>query len=218
LYRKESRLTSPIRRMVTAVAVAFSVVFGLAALAGTASAGTTNVQSITLKITGDPDSGICGNTWANDNLTRKFTVTSLGSGDYSVAASDDGTWTAIPGATAPLSPTCTGAGMGSESGTITGGATFTVHSPDGAPSAALLKAALAGSSTSPGKSNQVNFTGSASYGQFVQDLFPAGAVVTGSFLTWGWTYTYAPTGEVMVQQSAAPNYTDTPSGIFTSGG
>jgi hypothetical protein len=126
---------------------------------------------------------------------------------YDVRASDYGTWNAIPNAAAPLDQTGQ-THMGSEHGWFTGGADFTVSSPNGGASEANLLRALGGHFT---VSN-----GTTTYSQLVQDLFPAGATVTSAFSTWGWAYHYG--NEVMVQQSATPNYSDTPADIFTNGG
>jgi hypothetical protein len=203
------------RKIITMAAAVATLGFGLTALAGPASASTTNTQSITLKISHDGDSGVYGNYWANDNLTRKFSVTYQGGGVYDVTTSDSGTWNAVARQVAPLDYTGT-TSMGSESGPLSGGATFviTATSP---PSASALKANLAGSYTQPGNSNQVDYTGTAGYQTLVEDLFPASSVTSdNAFTTYSWTYTYTPTGEVMVQASAGN--TDTPTGIFTNGG
>ena len=198
------------RVAVAALAIPAVAAGALLAAAGGASAATLPAQSpqyAYVQLHNDPDSNVTGTNWASDDIARFFTVTQTSPGTYDIKISDYGAWNAIPGAAAPLDYTGL-THMGHEHGWFTGGADFTVSSSGGGASEANLRAALGGHLVVSDDS-----TGSTA---LVQDLFPAGATVTGSFNTWGWTYHYGQ--EVMVQQSASPSYTDTPAGIFTNGG
>jgi hypothetical protein len=197
-----------IRTFLAAAAAPLALGAILLGTAGRASAATVTPapQHAYVQVQNDPDSNVTGTNWANDNISRFFTVRQTTPGVYDVQTSDYGVWNAIPGAAAPLDATGQ-THMGSEHGWFTGGADFTVSSPNGGASQANLLRALGGHFT---------VSNGASTTALVQDLFPAGATVTSAFNTWSWTYHYG--NEVMVQQSAAPNYTDTPTKIFTNGG
>jgi hypothetical protein len=197
-----------IRYIGVALAAPVLAVAGLLASAGGASAAT-HPQVMHAQILNDPDSNVTGGTWANDHISRWYRATETSRGVYDVKITDFGIWNAVPRAAAPLD--YSGAThMGSEHGLFFGGADFTVTSPNGAPSQANLRKALGGQAVI---NDATALVGSNTQ---VADLFPAGATVTGSFNTWGWKYYHR--GEVMVQQSATPSYTDTPVGIFTNGG
>jgi hypothetical protein len=204
-----------IRTILAAAAAPAALAAVLLGTAGQASAATTT-QVAHVQLANNPDSGVSGQNWALDNVNRTFTVTPVTgrANTYNVQVTDEGTWNAIAGAPAPLDGSATTA-MGSESGHFSGGATFTVFSPNGGASEANLHAAL----NQPGNGVikvDYNVTPGVTYSQLVQDLFPQGATVTGSFTSWGWTYNNS--NERMTQQSAAPSYTDTPVGLFTNGG
>ena len=194
--------------MLAVPAIAAATMLGMA---GVASASTGSQAEMHVQIFGDPDSGVCGNYWATDDINRTFKVTDNNDGTFNVATNDDGTWHATAGQHAPLDFTCRTA-IGSESGPMHGYATFTVSSPNGGASQANLDAALNSGNGVP----KLDGSSAPAYDQLVLDLFPAGAKLTSDFTTWGWRYEYR--GEVMVQQSVTPNYTDAPAGIFTNGG
>ena len=191
--------------MLAIPAIAGSALFGGAHTpAPTASLPHTQVAIV--QVNHDPDTGVSGTYWSNDNFTRIFSVRETAPGTYDVQSSDIGTWNAIPRAIAPLSAGNTAMGT-NEHGLIIGRADFTVSSEAGGASEANLRAALGG--------HLVVSNGSVSYTQLVQDLFPAGATITGDFNTYSWTY-FGPHGEKMVQATAGN--TDTPVGLFTNGG
>jgi hypothetical protein len=202
-----------IRYIAAALAAPALALGALLASAGGASAATLP-QVLHVQVLNDPDSGVYqGMTWANDNISRWYQVTYLGSNNYDVRTTDYGIWNAVPGAIAPLDTTGT-THMGSEHGLFTGRAHFVVNSPNGAPSEALLRSALGGTTTVDAA------TSSASYGQLILDAFPSGATLTDQFDPWSWTY-FGPHGERMVQQAASLGtpYSDSPTaGIFTNGG
>lgn len=184
----------------------------MAAYASVPSAGPAPV-TVHLQLTNDPDSGFCG-TWANDDLLRTFTVTSLGGGEYAVSTTDYGWWYSIQGAIAPLNPTCNPSQvMRGEAGQMYGADTFTVEAT-GPASQANLDANL------PVKNGYLDgsFT---DFAGTVLALFPPGASFApgGEFTTWSDRYQLMlPGGKGELQVQANTGYSDTTPYKFTYGG
>jgi hypothetical protein len=215
------------------VLIAAGAAVGLAAFGLTASAGAASAMTpVTVQISADPGVTVCGPYWGLNYTDRTFTATKLSAGKWDVKTSDTGTWAAWPGALAPLDSRCSTSptSMGDlENGPLTGSADFIVTGAAGPPSAANMRFNLkmegattfvdgriitvnAGISGLPG-------TGGTSFTDLVGNLFPnplGPDQVDVTVTSYSWTYTYPPTGEVMVQSSTGN--TDTPVGIFTNGG
>ena len=107
----------------------------LTAQSGVAAAkdNQKNVQTFGPYTVVSPDSGTCGNDWANDTLTRTFEVTANGDGTYRLRVEDKGTFVTNAGASPGACETTgkhglliragvTGKLHGTATGTVTGGA------------------------------------------------------------------------------------------------
>lgn len=214
------------------VVIAASTTLGLATLGMTASAAArapAAMTPVTIQISADAAVNACGNNWGLNYTDRTFTATEVTAGKWKVHTSDKGVWLAWAGASAPLDTTCSTSMGNLENGPLTGSATVVVTHAAGPPSAAnersFLK--LEGATTYlNGKIITVNGnvngqpgTGGTGFIHLVENLFPnpmgPGGVVA-TVKSYSWTYTYPATGEVMVQSSSGN--TDTPVGIFTTGG
>jgi len=217
-----------LRALIAAGAAVGLAAFGLTASAGAASAMTP----VTIQISADPAVTICGPYWGLNYTDRTFTATKISAGKWDVKTSDTGTWAAWPGALAPLDASCSASptSMGLlENGPLTGNADFTVTGAAGPPSAANERSWLKyeGATTYVdgriitvnGNINGQPGTGGTTFTDLVANLFPnpmGPDQVDVTVSSYSWTYTYPPTGEVMVQSSSGN--TDTPVGIFTNGG
>ena len=217
------------------VLIATGIALGLATWGLTASAATQAAAAmtpVTIQISADAAISTCGPIWGLNYTNRTFTATKVSAGKWDVKTSDTGIWLAWPGAGAPLATTCsTGVPpMGLlENGQLTGSADFIVTGAAGPPSAANERSWLKyeGATTYVdgriitvnGNINGQPGTGGTTFTDLVANLFPnpmGPDQVDVTVSSYSWTYTYPPTGEVMVQSSSGNS--DTPPGIFTNGG
>jgi hypothetical protein len=86
---------------------------------------------VRVNVTNDADSGLAGNYWAFDTLTRTIEIYQLGGNTWCATVTDRGTFDAIAGQTSPGNG---GALSGDESGKIVGGYVTTTFTGDFTPS------------------------------------------------------------------------------------
>ena len=105
--------------------------FGILAVAGTASAknnpaqcGGKLVVNVTFGLYNDYDSGVAGNAWANDTITRHLQIRDAGDGTFCALVNDTGSFVTFAGA----SPAGTGTVSAGITGGINGGYTTTAFS------------------------------------------------------------------------------------------
>lgn len=165
-------------------------------MATTAFAGSHNrvdcgggklVVNVTFQVYNDYDSGVTGNSWANDTLTRHVQVFDLGGGTYCAVDNDHGSFVTFAGA----SPNGSGTVSAGIKGVIDGGYTTTVFTGTLNPNAAYATKGNLGSfdlqcvtyNDCPGAhpSFLSYFSGSPSWG----------------YASWGWTYHTARNGNWM---------------------
>lgn len=214
-----------LRTLIAAGSAVSLATFGLTVSAGAISAMTP----VTVQISADAAGNSCGGNWGLNYTDRIFTATLVSAGKWKVTTSDQGVWLAWPDMAAPLDTGCSTAMGARESGPLTGSATIVVTKAAGAPSAANMRSNLKAEGattylngsiiTVNGNVQGQSGTGGTSFIDLVKNLFPnpmgPGGVVA-SIKSYSWTYTFPPTGEVMVRSSSGS--TDTPAGIFTNGG
>jgi len=213
------------------VLIAAGAAVGLAAFGLTASAGAASAMTpVTVQISADPAVNAChGEIWGLNYTDRTFTATKVSAGKWDVKTSDTGIWLAWAGASAPLDSSCSTSMGDGENGPLTGSADFIVTGAAGPPSAANMRFNLKMEGdttyldgriiTVNGNINGQPGTNGTGFTDLVGNLFPnplGPNQVDVTVNSYSWTYTYPPTGEVMVQSSTGN--TDTPVGIFTKGG
>jgi len=97
---------------------------------------------------GSPDSGTCGNDWANDTFDRNFTVKSNQDGTFTVIEQfKNGSFTTIPGASPGACETNPGGMVGNVVGSMHG--YFIIPLPPGTTQSSTDSSCVAGSPTTP---------------------------------------------------------------------
>ena len=147
-----------------------------------ATCGGTLIVNVTEKIRNDADSGVGGNNWALDNITRQIKVYKTAPGTFCATIRDRGTFTTFAG----VSPNATG--------TVSAGVVGNFHGG--------YRATFSGTFT-PSMATHGNI-GTFDYGCTVSGICPGyvnwktfyfGATATESVLPWwGWIYHTANNG------------------------
>jgi hypothetical protein len=149
---------------------------GILALATPAHAAADDCKSVTVDLPARPDSGIKGNNWATNKMSRELTVCATpAEGNvwtYKATVGDTGTFTTAAGA----SPNGTATLKGGAKGKIKGGFTATFTAPKDWNGKATLATPAATTPTS----------------EWVATAFPAATFNDkGAVAAWSWTYTTA---------------------------
>lgn len=175
------------RKLITAALAAAALAGGVLAASPALAAPAAGTVTASTSITGRPDSGGAGNTWALDAMTRTLAVTETGAsaGVYSFTATvrdSAGTFAVQAGQLVPNQGTSPGARFGfqrRQSGTFSGGASFS-FTATALPSAARVPHSATGS-------------GPTDTSDWYKLAFPAGTTFGGTGIedNWGWSYTDA---------------------------
>jgi hypothetical protein len=114
-----------IRTVAAVGAISLLGIVGAVLTANAANATTCNTTSVSLN--NRPDSGVGGNDWAFDTLTRKTEICEVTPGHYTATVADDGTFNTNAG----LSPAGAVTIVAGIKGTVKGGFTATFTAPAG---------------------------------------------------------------------------------------
>lgn len=168
-----------------------------------------------------PDSGDCGEDWANDTFTSTYVITPTSDGmSWVVTKLVNGTFTTIPGATDPQDTVCQASSeSGGVLGTFHGWETFTITAADqggGAPAADFSPTATCGPC---GSENTSGSSASEQQNQdFVAAMFPGTNYSSvANTEQYSFTYTLGPGAQTWIDSSTPDGLANNNQGGITSG-